>query len=90
MALRVGMSGSKLTNFWALANWASLTDLNLGQRMLRMADEHQRILAQGHHFDLGVARGIGDKAQVNHVAQVSSSWRTWLARRYSKWTLTVG
>ena len=43
--------------------------LVLGERMLRVADQHQRVLAQRADFQLAVARRIGHQAQVHDVAQ---------------------
>ena len=43
--------------------------LVLGKRMLRVADQHQRVLAQRADLQLAVARRVGHQAQVHHVAQ---------------------
>ena len=34
-----------------------------------MANKHQRVLAQWNHFQLGIARRVGDQTQINNVAQ---------------------
>ena len=37
--------------------------------MLRMADEHERVLAQGDRLQLAVAHGIRDEPEVHDVAE---------------------
>ena len=67
-ALRVGMSGSKPMNFWP-ESALELDALVFGQRMLRMADQHQRVLAQRDDFQFAVRVRISHQPQVHHVAQ---------------------
>ena len=64
-----GNIGFEADEFLARSTATSLIDFVFGQRMLRMADQHQRILAQGDQLQLGVLGRIGHQPQIHHVAQ---------------------